>query len=62
MFIYLILAVLGLYCCMGFSRVVMSRGYFLVAVHKPLIAVDFLAAKHRFSGAQASILAGTWAQ
>ena len=40
----------------------MSRGYFLVAVHKPLIAVDFLAAKHRFSGAQASILAGTWAQ
>ena len=61
MFIYLILAVLGLHC-MGISRVVMSGGYFLVAVHNPLIAVDFLAAEHRFSGAQASILASTWAQ
>ena len=48
MFIYLFLAVLCLPCCMGFSLVVVNGGYFLAAGHKPLIAVDFLAAEHRF--------------
>ena len=48
MFINLFLAVLGLCCCIGFSRVVVSRGYFLVAMHKLLPDVDFLATEHRF--------------
>ena len=34
-----ILAVLGLRCCMGFSLVLESRGYSLVAVNALLIAV-----------------------
>ena len=42
MFIYLFLSLLGLHCCMGFSLVTVNGGYFLVAGHKPLIAVDFL--------------------
>ena len=44
----LFLAVLGLHCCLGFSLVVVNGGSFLVAGHEPLIAVDFLAAEHRF--------------
>ena len=48
MFIYLFLSLLGLHCCMGFSLVTVNGGYFLAAGHKPLIAVDFLAAEHRF--------------
>ena len=42
------MAVLGLLCCSGFSLVVASRGYSLVAVRWPLILVASLAAKHRF--------------
>ena len=61
-FTYLVLAVLGLCCCMGFSLAVVKRGYFLVAVHKLLIAVDFLAAEHRFQGARAPVFAATWPQ
>ena len=38
-FIYLFSAVLGLYCCAGFSLVVPSRGYSLVGVCRLLIAV-----------------------
>ena len=47
LFVYLSLAVLGLYCCMGFSLVAVSRGYSLVAVHGLLIAVASLAVEHR---------------
>ena len=41
--VYLLLAVLGLRCCAGFSLVAASRGYRLVAVHRLLIAVASLA-------------------
>ena len=53
---------LGLHCCAGFSLVVLSGGYSLVAVRELLIAVFcfvfflfFLVAGHRLpgSGAQA---------
>ena len=47
LFIYLSLAVLGLYCCMGFFLVAVSRGYSLVAVHGVLIVVASLAVEHR---------------
>ena len=36
--IYLFLAVLGFHCCVGFSLVAMSKGYFLVVVCGLLIA------------------------
>ena len=39
LFIYLLLAVLGLHCCEGFSLVVVSGDYSLVSVHELLIAV-----------------------
>ena len=39
LFIHLFLAVLGLCCCAGFSLVVMTRGYSLVALCRLLIAV-----------------------
>ena len=44
-FIYLLLAVLGLCCRAGFSPVAASRGYSLVAVHGLLVAVASLAVK-----------------
>ena len=44
--IYLFLAMLGLHCCSGFSLVVASGGYPLVAVLRLLIAVAFLVAEH----------------
>ena len=47
LFIYLFLAVLGLHCRVGFSVVVMSRGYSLVEVHRLLIAVASLVGVHR---------------
>ena len=47
LFIYLFLAVLGLHCCSGFSLVVTSRGYSLVAVHGLLIVVASLAAEYK---------------
>ena len=43
----LFLAVLGLCCCVGFSLVVASRDYSVVAVHRLLTAVASLLAKHR---------------
>ena len=46
-FIYLFLAMLGLYCCMDFSLVVVSRVYSLVAEHELLIVVTSLAVEHR---------------
>ena len=44
---YLFLAVLGLHCCSGFSLVVTSRGYSLVAVQGLLIVVASLAAEYK---------------
>lgn len=37
-FIYLLLAMLGLHCCSGFSLVAASRGYSLAAARKLLTA------------------------
>ena len=45
-FFFFFLAVLGLCCCKGFSQVVASRGYFLVAVCGLLITVAFLVAEY----------------
>ena len=45
-FVYLFLAVLGLCCSAGFSLVVTSGGYSLVAGHGLLIAVVSLVAEH----------------
>ena len=56
-FIYLFLAVLGLHCCSGFSLVVASRAYSLVAVHGLLTAVASLVAEHRLQGAWAGVAA-----
>ena len=53
-FIYLLLAVLCLCCCVGFSVVVMSRGSSLVVVHRFLIAVVSFSAEHGLQDMQAS--------
>ena len=45
-FIYSLLAVLGLHCCVCFSPVAESRGYSLVVVLAILIAVTSLVAEH----------------
>ena len=45
-FICLLLAVLGLHCCTGFSLVAASRGYSLVAVRGLLIAAASLVVEH----------------
>ena len=45
-FIYLFLTMLGLRCCSGFSLVLASRGYSLVAVRRPLIEMASLLAEH----------------
>ena len=76
LFIHLLLAVLGLHCCAGFSLVVPSGGYSLVAVRERLIAVVLLwlrgtgssslqhcgsrALEHRPGGHGASLPCGTW--
>ena len=44
--IYLFLAVLGLYCCVGFSRVAASKGYSLVVARRLLIVVASLVVEH----------------
>ena len=54
-FIYLFLAVLGLRCHAGFSLVVESRGYSLVAMHKLLFAVAFVV-EHGLECAWASVI------
>ena len=46
LFIYLLLAVLGLCYCTGFSLDVENGGYFLLAVHGLLTAVASLFAEH----------------
>ena len=45
-YFFLFLAVLGLHCCSGFSLVVASRGYSLVAVLGLLIVVASLITEH----------------
>ena len=47
MFICLFLAVLDLCCYTGFSLVVDSRGYSLVAVHELIIALASLVVSYR---------------
>ena len=44
LFIYLpvFFTVLGLHCCMGFFLVVVSRGYSVVEVYRPVIVVASL--------------------
>ena len=46
LFTYLFMAVLGLHCCAGFSLVVESRGYSLVAVQGLLTVVASPAVEH----------------
>ena len=46
-FLYLFLALLRLHCYMGFSLIVASRGYFLVALHRLLIEAASVFAEHR---------------
>ena len=57
MFTYLFLAVLDLCCYAGFSLVVESRGYSLVAVHGFLIAVTSLVAEHRLQSMNSVVAA-----
>ena len=42
------LAVLGLHCCMGFFLVVVSGGYSVVEVYRPVIVVASLVVEYRF--------------
>ena len=56
-FVYLFLVVLGLHCSAGFSLVVASGGYSLVAVCGLLIAVASLIAEHGLWGSRASVVA-----
>ena len=67
-FIYLVLTVLGLQCCAGFSLVAASGSSSLVAVGRCLIVVASLVAEHRLYGAQAPVVVvrglsrcGSWA-
>jgi len=68
-FFKLFLAVLDLPCCTGFSLVVVSGGYSLVAMCRLLIMMASLVVEHRLCrlGCRASVIAGfsncsTWAQ
>ena len=46
-FIYLLLTVLDLCCCTGFSLVAVSRGYSQVEVHRVLIVVTSFVSEHK---------------
>ena len=46
-FIYLLLAVLGLHCYVHFSLVLVSRGFFLPELHGLLIVLTSLVVEHR---------------
>ena len=50
LFIYLVLAVLGLFCCVGFSLVAESGDYSLVPVHGLLIAAASPVSEHGLQG------------
>ena len=52
----LFLTVLGLCCCMGFSRVAVSGGYSLAVVHGLLISMASLVTEHGLWVAQASVV------
>ena len=56
LFIYLCLAVLSFHCCVGFSLVVASRGYSLVAMNVLLIAWLLLLRSTCAEGVQASVV------
>ena len=55
-FIYL-LSVLGLCCSKGFSLLVASQGYSLVAVHELITTVPSLVMEHRLYDTWASVVA-----
>ena len=59
--IYLVLAVLGLCCCEGFSLVVESRGYSLVVVARLLTAVSSFDAEQS-RGLSGFSSCGVWTQ
>ena len=54
--IYLVLAVLGLHCCLGFSLVAVSRSYSLVVLCRLLIVAASLVVKRWFQVMWASVL------
>ena len=54
--VYLFWAMLGLCCRAGFFLIVVSRGYSVVMVHGPLIAVASLMTEHKPQGWQASVV------
>ena len=53
LFIYLLLAVLGLCCCAGFSLVAASRGYSLLATQGLLVAAVSPVVAHRLYSVRA---------
>ena len=53
---YLTLALLGLHCCVAFSLLAASRGYFL-AVVRGLLTVAAFPVEHRLWDARASVFA-----
>jgi len=53
-FMYLFLVVLGLHCCVGFSLVAASEGYYLVVVCRLFIVVASLIVEHELFSTQAS--------
>ena len=57
LFMYLFLAVPGLYCCTDFPLVAANGGYSLVVVCGLLIVVTSIVAEHGLSDAQASVAA-----
>ena len=59
-FMYLLLAVLGVHCCAGFSLVAESGGYTLVALRGFLIAVASLVVEHH-SRSRGLSGGGSWA-
>ena len=52
----LVLAMLGLPCCTGFSLVAENEGYYPIAVLGLLIEIASLLAEHRLWGALASVV------
>ena len=47
---------LDLHCCVGFSEIVVSRGYSLAVVHRRLIVVASLVAEHRLKSVWVSLV------
>ena len=56
------MAVLGLHCCLGFSLVLVNKGYSLFVVCGLLIAEASLVMEHRLLGTRASVVVapGLW--